>query len=94
MFAFSFVAIGPFLAEMWQIPYLTLKIQGEGHDENPPKSNQVICGSGPSILPKIKIIWKVVQKLSHEQDCGRQQRRRRTNWYKNIVNPSMLGWFD
>ena len=65
MFAFSFVAIGPFLAEMWQIPYLTLKIQGEGHDENPPKS----------ILPKMKIIWKVVQKLLREQDCGRQQRR-------------------
>ena len=30
MFAFRFVAMGPFLAEIWQIPYLTLKIQGQG----------------------------------------------------------------
>ena len=29
MFAFLFVAIGPLLAEIWQIPYLTLKIQGQ-----------------------------------------------------------------
>ena len=33
MFAFHFVAIGPFLAEKQQIPCLTLKIQGEGHDQ-------------------------------------------------------------
>ena len=31
-FAFYFVAIGPFLAEIQQIPYLTLKIQGHGHN--------------------------------------------------------------
>ena len=31
MFAFHFVAIGPFLAEIYQILYLTLKIQGQGH---------------------------------------------------------------
>ena len=34
MFAFRFVAIGPFLAEIEQIPYLTLKNLGQGHDEN------------------------------------------------------------
>ena len=33
--------------------YLTLKIQGQGH-ENPPKSNQVIYGPGPSVPPKMK----------------------------------------
>ena len=33
MFAFRFVAIGPFLAEIWQILYLTLKIQGQGHGQ-------------------------------------------------------------
>ena len=31
MFAFHLVAIGPFLAYIEQIPYLTLKIQGQGH---------------------------------------------------------------
>ena len=33
MFAFRFVAIGPFLAEIKQILYLTLKIQGQGHGQ-------------------------------------------------------------
>ena len=33
MFAFRFVAIGPFLAEISQILYLTLKIQGQGHGQ-------------------------------------------------------------
>ena len=37
MFAFRFVAIDPFLAEIYQIPYLTLKFQGQGHEENQPK---------------------------------------------------------
>ena len=63
MFVFRFVAIGPFLDEINQIPYLTLKFQGQGHDENQPKSNQVIYGSGPTIMPKIKEIQQVVQKL-------------------------------
>ena len=33
MFAFRFVAIGPLLAEIQEIPYLTLKIQGQGHGQ-------------------------------------------------------------
>ena len=37
-----------------QIPYLTLKILGQGHNENQSKSNQVIYRSGPTITPKIK----------------------------------------
>ena len=68
MFGFRFVAIGPFLAEIQQIRYLTLKIQGQGRDKNEPKSNQVICRSGPTIVPKMKKILKVVQKLS----CGQE----------------------
>ena len=36
---FSSRGKSPLLAEMWQIPYLTLKIQGQGHDENRTKSN-------------------------------------------------------
>ena len=63
MFAFRFVAIGPFLAELLQIPYLTLKNLDQGHDENRPKSNQVIYMSGPTIVPKMKEIQKVVQKF-------------------------------
>ena len=35
MFAFCFVAIGPFLAEIKQIQYLTLKIKGQGHKDSP-----------------------------------------------------------
>ena len=33
MFVFRFVAIGPLLVEIKQIPYWTLKIQGEGHGQ-------------------------------------------------------------
>ena len=33
MFAFCFVAIGPLLVEILQIPYLPLKIQGPGHGQ-------------------------------------------------------------
>ena len=35
MFAFCFVAIGPFLAEIKQIQYFTLKIKGQGHRDSP-----------------------------------------------------------
>ena len=33
MFAFCFVTIGPLLAEIKEIPYLTLKIQGQAHGQ-------------------------------------------------------------
>ena len=33
MFAFHFMAIRPFLAEIWQILFLTLKIQGQSHGQ-------------------------------------------------------------
>ena len=36
---FCFVASKPFWAEIKQILYLTLKIQGQGHDENQPISS-------------------------------------------------------
>ena len=67
MFAFHFVAIRWFLAEIQQNPYLTLKIQGQGQDENQLKSNQVIYKSVPSILPQMKEMKKIVQNLSCEQ---------------------------
>ena len=70
MFAFRFVEMWPFLAEIYQIPYLTLKNLGQGHDENWPKSNQVIYRSGPTIVPKMKEIQEVVQKLSREQESA------------------------
>ena len=63
MFEFCFVAIGTFLAEIRQNPYLTLKIQGQGHNENRPKYNQVIYRSSY----QMKKIRKIVQKLSREQ---------------------------
>ena len=70
MFAICFVAIGPILSEIYRIPYLTLEINGQGHDDNRPKSNQVIFRSAPSIPAKMKEIWKVVQKLSREQNSA------------------------
>ena len=61
---------------------MTLKIQGQGHGENRPKSNQVIYRLGPSMPPKMKEIWKVIQKLLCEQDsvAGADAKNR----YKNI----------
>ena len=47
-----------------------MKIQGQGHDQNRPKSNQVIYRSGPTIVPKMKEIQKVVEKLSREQESA------------------------
>ena len=44
-----------------------MKIEGQGHNENHPKSNQLIYRSGPTIVPKMKEIQKVVQKLSRGQ---------------------------
>ena len=81
MFAFRFVAIGPFLAQIWQILYLTLKNLGQGHDENGPKSNQVIYRSWPTRNPRS--CWKFI---AWTRICGRwcRRRRRRTNRYKNI----------
>ena len=70
MFAFHFVATGPFLAEIQQIPHLTLKIQGQGLNQNQPKSNQAIYRSGPTIVPKLKEIQNVVQKSSHERESA------------------------
>ena len=49
---------------------LTLKNLGQGHDESRPKSNQVIYRSGPTIVPKMKEIQKVVQKLLREQESA------------------------
>ena len=47
-----------------------LEKKGQGHDENHPKSNQLIYGSGPTIVPKMKEIQKVVQKLSRGQESA------------------------
>ena len=49
-----------------QIPHLALKIHGQGHDDNWPKSNQAIYRSEPSILPRMKQIPKFVRKLSNQ----------------------------
>ena len=93
MFAFCLVAIGPFLAAIMQIPYLTLKIEGQGHDENQSKSN-VIDRLGSLILLKMKAIRKVVQRLPRVQKSvvgGGGGVRIVT---KNIVNPGKPGWLD
>ena len=75
MFVFCFVAIERLLAEIWQIPYLTLKIQGQGHDENRPKCNQVIYRSGPTIVPKMKEIQSLSKVIAWTKVCGRRRCR-------------------
>ena len=55
------------MAKIEQIPYLNLKIEDQGNGGNRPKSNQVFCRWGSSILPDMKEIEKVVQKLSRKQ---------------------------
>ena len=99
MFAFRFVTIGPFLAEIYQIPYLTLKIQGQGHDENGPKSNQVMYRSGSTIGPKMKEIQKIVQKLSREQKssaaaAAAEPATAYEPVQKHKVNPGIPGWLN
>ena len=47
---------------------MTLKIKGQGHNENRPKFDQVIYGSGPSILPEINENCKIVWKLSDQKN--------------------------
>ena len=85
----------PFLAEIYQIPYLTLKNLGQGHDENRPKSNQVIYRSGPTIVPKMKEIQKVVQKLSREQESPATAAAAAYEpVQKHKVIPSILGWLN
>ena len=45
-----------------------LEIQGQGHNENRPKSNQVMYKSGPLILPKMKEIWKLFRSYCMNKD--------------------------
>ena len=47
-----------------------MKNLGQGQGQGRPKSNQVIHRSGPTIVPKMKEIRKVVQKLSREQESA------------------------
>ena len=93
MFAFHFVAIRPFLAEIRQIPYLTLKIEGQGHGKNQPKSNHVIYRSGPTIVPKMTEIQKVVQKLSRGQKSAAGGGSIRTGT-KTWSHTRYIGWLN
>ena len=59
----------------WQLNHFWLRyskfhIWPQGHDENWPKSSQIIYRSGPTIVTKMKEIQKVVQKLSREQESA------------------------
>ena len=81
MFAFRFVAIGPFLAEIKQIPYLTLKNLGQGRDKNRPKTNNRAKNErNPKSCSKV---------IARTRICGQRRRRRqqRTNRYKDIKSP-------
>ena len=83
MLAFYFMSIGPFGADIEQIPDLTLKIQSQGYFENRPKSNQVIYRSMPSILPKMKKNL-TTKSATSIRTCTKKQN----------AAPSMPGWLD
>ena len=55
----------------------------------PTKSNQIIYRSGPTIVPKMKEIQKVVQKLSWEQQSAASGAAIRTGTHSR---PCILGW--
>ena len=89
---FSFRGNQTIFTEIGQIPYLTLKIQSQGHNENRPKSNQVIYRSGPTIVPQMKEIQKVVQKLLHEEESTPLvapyklvQKHKSHPWYTRVI---------
>ena len=67
-------------------------IQGQGHDENRPKSNQVIYRSGSIIVPKIKEIPKVVLKLSSEEESAVGGGGVRT--VQKESHPGISGWLN
>ena len=78
------MSIGPFGADIEQIPDLTLKIQSQGYVENRPKSNQVIYRSMPSILPKMKKIWQQNLRPAYEPAQKKTERRpqyARVTWW-------------
>ena len=61
MFAFQsrFVAIGSFLAEIEEIPYLTLKIQGQGHSQGQTvKPDSHIWGLGVQSIHLLFVSWQ------------------------------------
>ena len=76
------------------IPYVTLKNLGQDHNENRPKSYQVIYRSGPTIMPKMKEIQKVVQKLSHGQKLRPAASAAYEPVQKHKVTPGMPGWLN
>ena len=66
----------------------------QGHDENRPKSNQVIYRSGPTIVLKMKEIQKVVQKLLRGQKFAARAAAAAYEPVKNIVTPGIPGWLN
>ena len=79
MFTFRFVAIGPFLAEILQSPYLTLKIKGQGHGQDQTQrwhlrpriqSIRQCHGQGQTqwwhLRPRVQSIWLPFVSLQSE----------------------------
>ena len=66
--------------------------QGQGHNKNQPKSNQIIYRSGPTIVSTMKEIQKVVQKLLRGQKSAAGSSTIRTGtktqshpWYTGVT---------
>ena len=89
------MAIGPFWVEIKQIPYLSLKIEGQGHDENRPKSNQVMYRSGSLILPKNE--KKISKKLFRSYRTDKSLQLEAAAYepvQKHKVTPGISGWLN
>ena len=76
----------------WQSDHFWPKYSssGQGHNKNQPKSNQVIYRSGPTIVPKMKEIKKVVHKLMPKQNLRLAVAYEPVQKHK--VTPGIPGW--
>ena len=66
---------------------------GQGHDENRPKSNQVIYRSGPTIVPKIKEIQKVIAPAAEHETEQKHKVTRYTGGLK-LRSKKIMNWQD
>ena len=65
---------------------------GQGHDENRPKSNQVIYRSGPTIVPQVKEIKKKFKSYRVNKDL--QPAAAYEPVQKHKVTPGIPGWLS
>ena len=98
MFAFRFVAIGPFLAEIKQIVYLTLKIQGQGQGQGQTRWShlsprvQSICLLFVSWQSdRVSTVWKSLNRFANRGKPNRIRLPDLGSW-RNLTVPDITEW--